>query len=58
MNSKFDKIIGLKFSTDIILPTNKLDLKFWRGKNNNPEIIPKIIEINYNLVLIFFLKKP
>ena len=22
---KFDKIIGLKFSTDIILPTNKLD---------------------------------
>ena len=58
MNSKFDKIIGLKFSTDIILPTNKLDWKFWPGKNNNPELKPKIIENNDNLVLIFFLKKP
>ena len=58
MNNKFDKIIGLKFSTGIILPTNKLDLKFWLGKNNNPELRPKIIEINDNLVLIFFLKKP
>ncbi len=28
INSKFDMIIGLKFSTDIILPTNKLDWKF------------------------------
>ena len=28
INSKFDEIIGLKFSTGIILPTNKLDWKF------------------------------
>ena len=58
INSKFDKIIGLKFSTDIIFPTSKLDWKFWLGKNNNPELNPKIIDIKDNLVLIFFLKKP
>ena len=28
INSKFDEIIGLKFSTDIILPTKRLDWKF------------------------------
>ena len=27
INSRFDKIIGLKFSTDIIFPTSKLDWK-------------------------------
>ena len=58
INSKLDKIIGLKLSTEIILPTNKLDWKFWLGKNNNPELNPRIIDIKDNLVLIFFLKKP
>ena len=58
INSKFDKIIGLKFSTDIILPTNKLDWKLWLGKNNNPELNPRNIDIKDNLVLIFFSKKP
>ena len=58
MNSKFDKIIGLKFSTDIILPTNKLEWKVSLGKNNNPENNPRNIDIKDNLVLIFFLKKP
>ena len=58
INSKFDKIIGLKISTDKILPTNKLDWKFWLGKNNNPELNPRIIDIKDNFVLIFFLKKP
>ena len=28
------------------------------SSNNNPELRPKIIENNDNLVLIFFLKKP
>ena len=58
INSKFDEIIGLKFSTDIILPTKRLDWKFWLGKNNKPEIKPRIIDTKDNLVLIFFLKKP
>ena len=58
MNNKLDEIIGLKFSTDKTLPTKILDWKFWLGKNNKPELKPKIIEISDNLVLIFFLKKP
>ena len=58
INSKFDEMIGLKFSTDIILPTKRLDWKFWLGKNNKPELKPKIIDTKDNLVLIFFLKKP
>ena len=58
IKSKFDEIIGLKFSIDIILPTKKLDWKFWLGKNNKPEIKPSIIDIDDNLILIFFLKKP
>ena len=58
INNKFDKIIGLKFSIDIILPTKRLDWKFWLGKNNRPEIKPRIIDANDNFVLIFFLKKP
>ena len=57
INSKFDKIIGLKFSTDIILPTKRLDWKFWLGKNNKPELKPRIIDIKGNLVFIYFLKK-
>ena len=58
INSKFDEIIGLKFSKDIILPTKRLDWKFWLGKNNKPELKPRIIDTKDNLVLIFFLKKP
>ena len=57
INSKFDKIIGLKFSIDIILPTKRLDWKFWLGKNNKPELKPRIIDTKDNLVLIFFLKR-
>ena len=58
IKSKFDEIIGLKFSTDIILPTKRLDWKFWLGKNNKPELKPRIIDTKDNLVLIFFLKNP
>ena len=58
IKSKFDEIIGLKFSADKILPTKRLDWKFWLGKNNKPELKPRIIDIKDNLVLIFFLKKP
>ena len=58
INIKFDEIIGLKFSKDIIFPTKRLDWKFWLGKNNKPEIKPRIIYTEDNLVLIFFLKKP
>ena len=58
INSKFDEIIGLKFSTAIILPTKRLDWKFWLGKNNKPELKPRIIDTKDNLVLIFLLKKP
>ena len=58
INSKFDKTIGLKFSIDIILPTKRLDWKFWLGKNNKPELKPRIIDTKDNLVLIFFLKNP
>ena len=58
IKSKFDEIIGLKFSTDIILPTKRLDWKFWLGKNNKPELKPSIIDTEDNLALIFFLKKP
>ena len=58
INSKFDEIIGLKFSTDIRLPTKRLDWKFWLGKNNKPELKPRIIDTKDNLVLIFFSKKP
>ena len=58
IKSKFDEIIGLKFSTDIILPTKRLDWKFWLGKNNKPELKPRIIDTKDNLVFIFFLKKP
>ena len=58
INSKLDKIIGLKFSTDKSLPIKILDWKFWLGKNNKPELNPRIIDAKDNLVLIFFLKKP
>ena len=58
MNNKLDKIIGLKFSTDKSLPTKRLDWKFWLGKNNKPELKPRIIDTKDNLVFIFFLKKP
>ena len=58
MNNKLDEIIGLKFSTDKSLPTKRLDWKFWLGKNNKPELKPRIIDIKDNLVFIFFLKKP
>ena len=58
IKSKFDEIIGLKFSTDIILPTKRLDWKFWLGKKNKPELKPRIIDIQDHLVFIFFLKKP
>ena len=58
INSKFDETIGLKFSADKIFPTKRLDWKFWLGKNNKPELKPRIIDINDNLVLIFFSKKP
>ena len=47
INSKFDEMIGLKFSTDIILPTNKLDWKFWLGKNNNPELNPRTVSYTH-----------
>ena len=58
MNNRLDEIIGLKFSTDKRLPTKRLDWKSWLGKNNKPEIKPRIIDIKDNLVLIFLLKKP
>ena len=58
INNKFDKTIGLKFSIGIILPTKRLDWKFWLGKNNKPELKPRIIDTKDNLVLIFFLKNP
>ena len=58
INSRFDKIIGLKFSTDMIFPTRRLDWKFWLGKNNKPELKPRNIDNKDNLVLIFLLKKP
>ena len=58
INSKFDMTIGLKFSIDIILPTKRLVWKFWLGKNNKPELKPRIIDTKDNLVLIFFLKNP
>ena len=57
-NSKLDKIIGPKFSTGKSLPTKILDWKFWLGKNNKPELKPRIIDTKDNLILIFFLKKP
>ena len=58
IKSKLDEINSVNISAGKMLPTRRLDWKFWLGKNNNPVIKPSNIDNNANLRLIFLFRKP